>query len=272
MDKVQRTGIRMEDFIADDFNARYLEHAEHYKKITECVYNLEFIDIQDSLERLEKIRHQLKPFIKDSVAIISDAISSDKSILYEGAQGAFLDVDHGTYPFVTSSNTTIGGAYSGGGVYLEFEKRIGIVKAYTTRVGAGPFPTELKDEVGEKLREKGREFGATTGRPRRCGWLDLHLLKRSFITNGFNYIVLTKLDCLNGFETLKVSVDYDDQNKPVYEDLPGWEEDIVGTTDYDNLPANCQNYIQFIEDYMNMKIGLISTGPDRKDVIFQEKL
>ena len=215
MDKVQRTGIRMEDFIANDFHARYLEHAEHYKKITECVYNLEFIDIQDSLERLEKIRHQLKPFIKDSVALISDAISSDKSILYEGAQGAFLDVDHGTYPFVTSSNTTIGGAYSGGGVYLEFEKRIGIVKAYTTRVGAGPFPTELKDEVGEKLREKGREFGATTGRPRRCGWLDLHLLKRSCITNGFNYIVLTKLDCLNGFETLKVSVDYDDKNQPV---------------------------------------------------------
>ncbi len=272
MDKVQRTGIRIEDFVADDFKQRYLEHAEHYKKITECAYDMEFIDIQDSVERLEKIQHQLKPFIKDSVAIISDAVSSNKSILYEGAQGAFLDVDHGTYPFVTSSNTTIGGAYSGGGVYLEFDKRIGIVKAYTTRVGAGPFPTELKNVAGEKLREKGREFGATTGRPRRCGWLDLNMLKRSFITNGFNYVVLTKLDCLNGFDTLKVAVDYDAQNQPVYENLPGWEEDIVGITDYDKLPTNCRNYIKFIEDYLSMKIGLISTGPDRKDVIFQEKL
>ena len=157
-------------------------------------------------------------------------------------------------------------------MFLQFDRRIGLVKAYTTRVGEGPFPTELNDEIGEKLREKGHEFGATTGRPRRCGWLDLKLVKRAAVINGFNYISLSKLSCLSGFENIKVAVDYDSSGKPVYQTFAGWQEEIEGVTDWQDLPENARHYVQFIEDYLQVPIGLVSTGPDRNHAIFRQPL
>ena len=228
--------------------------------------------MDEAIADMEKAGKYLKPYIQDSIEVIYSFMKKDANILYEGAQGTFLDIDHGTYPFVTSSSTSIGGAYTGSGVFMEFDKRIGIVKAYTTRVGEGPFPTELHDATGEKLRKNGNEFGATTGRPRRCGWLDLKLLKRSFMINGFNYISLSKLSCLSGFKKILAAVDYDSKGKPVYKEFPGWEEEVEGITDISKLPANCVKYIDFIEDYLETPIGMISTGPDRNNIIFKEEL
>ena len=271
-DKIHRTGIRAESILDGTFIDRFREHVDNYKNICDQVYDEPFIDVDEAIAEMEKAGEYLKPYIKDSIEVIYNFLKKDANILYEGAQGTFLDIDHGTYPFVTSSSTSIGGAFTGSGVFMEFDKRIGIVKAYTTRVGEGPFPTELKNEVGERLRKNGNEFGATTGRPRRCGWLDLKLLKRSFMINGFNYISLSKLSCLSGFETILAAIDYDSKGQPVYKEFPGWEEEVEGITDISKLPANCVKYIDFIEDYLDTPIGMISTGPDRNNIIFKEKL
>lgn len=271
-DKIHRTGIRAETILDGSFIERFKEHADNYKIICDQVYDEPYIDVDEAIEAMQKAGEQLKPYIRDSIEVIYEYMKNDADILYEGAQGTFLDIDHGTYPFVTSSSTSIGGAYTGSGVFMEFDKRIGIVKAYTTRVGEGPFPTELKNETGEMLRKKGNEFGATTGRPRRCGWLDLKLLKRSFMINGFNYISLSKLSCLSGFKKIMAAVEYDNSGKPVYKEFPGWEEEIEGITDLSRLPANCIKYIDFIEDFLDTPVGMISTGPDRNHIIFKEKL
>jgi len=231
-----------------------------------------FIDVDKAAKDLQTAVERLKPFIKDSVNLIADYYRRGTNILYEGAQGTLLDIDHGTYPFVTSSSTTIGGAFTGGGVFLEFDKRIAVVKSYTTRVGEGPFPTEQENEIGELLRKNGNEFGATTGRPRRCGWLDIKLLQRSFTINGFNYISLSKLSCLSGFDKIKVAVDYDDEFRPVYREFPGWDEKIEGITDIEKLPLNCRKYIDFIEESLQVQIGMISTGPKRNHIIHKERL
>jgi len=272
VDKVRRTGIRVEDFVGDNFETVVHEHIEYYKDLFEKIYHSEYIDVDKFLNNCEKIRKKLKPFVKDVVEIIFSTVQEGKEVVYEGAQGTYLDIDHGTYPFVTSSNTTIGGAFSGSGVYVKFDKIIGIMKAYTTRVGEGPFPTEQTNDIGELLRKKGGEYGATTGRPRRCGWLDLNLVKRAIKINGFNYLVLTKLDCLSGFEKIKVAVAYDGNNEPVYKELPGWESSIDGVRKFNELPSNCRSYIEFINDFLSIPIAIISTGPDSKDVIVQEKL
>ena len=271
-DKIHRTGIRMESILDGTVNERFEEHLFNYKNISEQIYNEPFPDVKSTLREVKQSLEKIKPFIKDSVELIADYVGKDANILFEGAQGTFLDVDHGSYPFVTSSSTSIGGAFTGGGVFVEFDKRIGIVKAYTTRVGEGPFPTELFDEAGKQLQKNGNEFGATTGRPRRCGWLDLKMLKRSFIINGFNYVSLSKISCLSGFETIKTAVDYDAQGHPVYEEFPGWNEEVEGATSLEQLPQNCKNYIDFIEDYLGVPIGMISTGPKRRDIIFKEEL
>lgn len=271
-DKIHRTGIRAETILDGTFIDRFKEHAKNYKNICDQVYEEPFIDLDEAIAEMEKAGKQLKPFVKDSIEVIYSFLKKDANILYEGAQGTFLDIDHGTYPFVTSSSTSIGGAYTGSGVFMEFDKRIGIVKAYTTRVGEGPFPTEQDNEIGNRLRKNGNEFGATTGRPRRCGWLDLKLLKRSFMINGFNYISLSKLSCLSGFEKIQAAVDYDHSGKPVYKEFSGWEEKVEGATDMTQLPANCIKYIDFIEDYLDTPVGMISTGPDRSHIIFKEKL
>ncbi len=251
---------------------RFEEHLLNYKHISEQIYNEPFPDVKATIREVKQSLDKIKPFIKDSVEVIAGFVDKEANVLFEGAQGTFLDVDHGSYPFVTSSSTSIGGAFTGGGVFVEFDKRIGIVKAYTTRVGEGPFPTELFDDTGKQLQKNGNEFGATTGRPRRCGWLDLKMLKRSFVINGFNYVSLSKISCLSGFETVKAAVDYDAEGKPVYKEFSGWSEEVEGATSLEQLPKNCKNYINFIEDYLGVPIGMISTGPHRKDIIFKDDL
>jgi adenylosuccinate synthase len=271
-DKIHRTGIRMETVLDGTCMDRFMEHADTYAQISKQVYEEEFPDIKAKAKELEEALKIIKPFIKDSIQIIKEYKDKNARVLFEGAQGTLLDVDHGSYPFVTSSSTSIGGAYTGSGVYMEFDKRIAVVKAYTTRVGEGPFPTELFDEDGEKLRKNGNEFGATTGRPRRCGWLDLVQLKRSFTVNGFNYISLSKLSVLSGFETIKVATHYSLDGTPVYKEMPGWSEDVEGITELDKLPQNCRNYIDFIENELETEVGMISTGPARNNIIFKKEL
>ncbi|MHB2149345.1 adenylosuccinate synthase [Calditrichota bacterium LG25] len=271
-DKIQRTGVRLEAIVNGTFLEHFKQQAKLYEQYAQNLYKEPFLNIEQAVEELKEAETYIRPFIGDTVELIHSYLNKKANILYEGAQGAMLDVDHGTYPFVTSSSTTIGGAFTGGGVFLEFDKRIGLVKAYATRVGEGPFPTELNDETGEKLREKGHEFGATTGRPRRCGWLDLKLVKRAQIINGFNYITLSKLSCLSGFETIKVAVDYDSAGQPVYRSFPGWEQKIEGVTEWQDLPQNAREYVRFIEDYLQTPIGLVSTGPDRNHVIYRQPL
>jgi adenylosuccinate synthase len=271
-DKVQRTGIRWERACDGSFEEACREHLDFVEKVYAVVEKDVIKTLRDGIPDVTKAVERLRPFVRDARPILAEAVKNNSNILYEGAQGTFLDVDHGTYPFVTSSNTSIGGAYTGSGIFLDFNKRIAIVKSYTTRVGEGPFPTELFDETGETLRRHGNEFGATTGRPRRCGWLDLALLKESCMINGFNYIVFSKVSCLSGIETLKVAVDYRSDGSPVYQELPGWEEDILGYTEYEALPTNCRRYIEFTEDFLGVPIGMVSTGPDRDHVIERQPI
>lgn len=271
-DKVQRTGIRVETLIGDVFEEAYRKHHEHYRRVAAQFDADEFPDLDTSMGELGDAARQLEPYVGDTARLLHSALERDDSILYEGAQGTLLDVDHGTYPFVTSSNTTIGSAFTGGGVYISFDRRIGIVKAYSTRVGEGPFPTEQQNVIGATLRERGGEFGATTGRPRRCGWIDLVLLRQAQILNGFNYIVLTKLDCLSGFEHVLAAVEYDSEGKPVYKKLEGWEEDITGMTSFDDLPHNCRGYVEFIEEILGVPVGMLSTGPARAHTIWRNDL
>ncbi|KUK19127.1 MAG: Adenylosuccinate synthetase, partial [Thermodesulfobacterium commune] len=213
--------------------------------------------------------------------LLWNAQKAGKNILFEGAQGTFLDIDHGTYPYVTSSNTVAGNACCGSGLGpTEINSVLGIVKAYTTRVGEGPFPTELHDEIGELLRERGGEYGATTGRPRRCGWLDLVMVKTAVRLNGLTYLAITKLDVLSGLKTLKLCVGYKYEGQiidffpseleklkkvePIYQELPGWEEDISQIKNFDALPEATKNYIKFIEQYLEVPIALLSFGPERE--------
>jgi adenylosuccinate synthase len=227
---------------------------------------------------------EIRPMIADVTDVLHTYRENGDSILFEGAQGALLDIDHGTYPYVTSSNTTAGGAASGSGVGPQyFDYILGITKAYTTRVGSGPFPTELFDDIGQYLGEKGNEFGATTGRERRCGWLDIVSLKRSNQINSVTGMCITKLDVLDGLETLKICTSYDIDGEqittppigadlyekcvPVYEEMPGWSESTVGAESYDALPDNAKAYLKRIEELTKTPIDIISTGPDRDETI-----
>ena len=229
---------------------------------------------------------QIDPYITDTTSLLNLAIKEGKSVLMEGAQGALLDVDHGTYPFVTSSNPTSGGACTGLGVPpTSIGTIMGVVKAYSTRVGNGPFPTELNDSMGEFLRKEGAEFGATTGRPRRCGWLDLVALKYSVMVNGISEIALTKIDVLNNFEEIAVCTEYHSDGKilkyfpadcsqlenltPHYVTLKGWNTSLKGITKYDDLPENTKQYIQFIEDFTGTKVTIVSLSPSREDTIIR---
>jgi adenylosuccinate synthase len=229
--------------------------------------------IDELLRRIELFTRafdQLRPFIRDIRPELHSALQAGRNVLYEGAQGAFLDLDHGTYPFVTSSNTTIGGALTGTGVHTAFDHRMAVVKAYTTRVGNGPFPTELHGPIGEDLRARGREYGATTGRPRRCGWLDLHLLREATRASGYTGIALTKLDCLSGLPELKVATGRDGGGQPVYATLPGWSEDILGAPSLASLPPNARAYLDFITEQLGVPISILSTGPDRDQTLVLE--
>jgi adenylosuccinate synthase len=269
-DKARRIGIRLGDILDGSL-------AEAYER--QLASHRPWLDAHDPgacEELLKRIalftRHldQLRPYVRDIRPELHSALLADRNVLYEGAQGALLDLDHGTYPFVTSSSTAIGGALTGTGVFTEFHQRIAVVKAYTTRVGNGPFPTELTGTIGEELRARGHEYGATTGRPRRCGWLDLHLLRQATRASGYTGIALTKIDCLSGLPELMVATGRDDAGDPVYTTLPGWSEDIMGAPSLDALPSNARSYIDFITEQLGVPISILSTGPDRDQTLVLE--
>ncbi|MEX0720332.1 MAG: adenylosuccinate synthase [Balneolaceae bacterium] len=283
--KVSRVGIRMVDLLNRETLRSKIDH--NLKDINfalENLYKEPTLDTEKLMAELEDSIKKLEPFICNTTNLLHDGIKKNKSILLEGAQGTLLDVDHGTYPFVTSSSPTSGGACIGSGVPpTALTHVMGITKAYCTRVGNGPFPTELLDEKGEELRKKGQEFGATTGRPRRCGWLDLVALKYVCQLNGINELTLTKMDVMDGFEEIKVCTSYKIDGKltdvyplcldeiqrvePVYTSLSGWKNSIEGLTDWNKLPATAQSYIKFIEEYLGVKFTIISTGPKRNETI-----
>ena len=224
-------------------------------------------DIEEVISELLSYKHLYDNFCTDTQGILYDWVQADKSLLFEGAQGTLLDIDHGTYPFVTSSSTTAGGVSTGLGIGPKYiDKIIGISKAYCTRVGEGPFLTELFDDNAKMLAEKGHEFGATTGRPRRCGWLDLLALKKAVFTNSVTDICLTKLDVMDEFASIDVCIDYDNSN-PVYKTFDGWQSSTVGTTVFEDLPIKAQEYVNFIEDFVGCSISFVSTGPSREQTI-----
>ncbi|GAA0756646.1 adenylosuccinate synthase [Psychroflexus lacisalsi] len=286
MDKTGRNGIRIGDLEFDNWKEKYRQLANKHQALIEF-YN---VDVQYNLKELEHEFFEAIESIKslqfiDSEEYLHQAQIDNKTILAEGAQGSLLDIDFGTYPFVTSSNTTAAGACTGLGIAPNKIKNVfGIFKAYTTRVGSGPFPTELFDEDGARMAKVGNEFGATTGRPRRCGWLDLVALKYAVQVNGVTELMMMKGDVLSGFKTLKVCVAYKykgeeiqhlpynieaENLEPVYKEFKGWKEDISKHSDFDSLPQTLKDYIKFIEDELHVPIKIVSVGPDRKETILR---
>jgi adenylosuccinate synthase len=284
-DKVSRRGIRLGELLdPEHFKERLREVMEYHNYALENYFKSDAVDYHQVLDQALAQREQLVGLVDDIPGMLHAMRRAGKNILFEGAQGALLDIDHGTYPYVTSSNTTAGGAASGSGVGpRDLDYILGIVKAYTTRVGAGPFPTELFDADGDHLGTKGHEFGATTGRKRRCGWLDTVALNRSLDINSVTGLCITKLDVLDGLETLKICVSYQldgkevdtppvgadrfEQCVPNFIELPGWQESTVGAKSYDDLPENARNYLTKIEKLTGRPIDVISTGPDRNETI-----
>ncbi|KZX75578.1 adenylosuccinate synthase [Oleiphilus sp. HI0009] len=285
-DKVSRRGLRLGDLANPEAFAEKLKEIMTYHNfVLENFYKVEPISYEKTLEETLKMGEELLPLAVDVTDELHAYRERGENIMFEGAQGSLLDIDHGTYPFVTSSNTTAGGTATGSGfgpMYLDYV--LGITKAYTTRVGSGPFPTELFDDNGRHLAEKGHEFGATTGRPRRCGWFDAVGLRHAIQINSVSGICLTKLDVLDGLETIKVCVAYKtkagenisrppldgegyDDLEPVYEELPGWSESTLGAKTLEELPANAQSYIKYLEGKIQAPIDIVSTGPDRVETI-----
>tara|TARA_B100000575_G_scaffold294185_1_gene308482 strand:+ start:941 stop:2179 length:1239 start_codon:yes stop_codon:yes gene_type:complete len=269
-DKISRRGIRFGDLAnQQNLHEKLKELLEYHNFILKNYYNGEIFDVEETYQNLLSHYDVYKNYLIDAPLYIEQLFINNKKIVFEGAQGSLLDIDHGTYPFVTSSNTTIGGIFTGSGVSPKrVDYTLAIVKAYTTRVGSGPFMTELFDENGKILSERGHEFGATTGRERRCGWLDLVALKRSIIINGFTGICLTKLDVLDTLPKIKVCVEYEN-NKPKYKEYEGWQKNISGIKKYNDLPENAKIYIQDIEEYLGIPIDIISNGPGREENIIK---
>lgn len=284
-DKVARRALRVADlFHRERFAAKLGEVLDYHNFVLKNYYNTETIDFQKTLDDAIEMGERIKPMVADVTELLFQYQQQGVGVLFEGAQGTLLDIDHGTYPFVTSSNTTAGGASTGTGVGpCKFDYVLGITKAYTTRVGAGPFPTELFDEMGEHLATKGHEFGSTTGRPRRCGWFDAVALRRAIQINSITGLCITKLDVLDGLDTLRLCVGYNYNGEisltppsgaeayeicePVYEDMPGWSQSTVGVREYDQLPQNARDYLQRISEITGAPLDIISTGPDRADTI-----
>ncbi len=267
-DKISRRGIRLGDLANEKILSEKLkELLEYHNFMLKNYYDSETFDLNKTKDKLISQYQEYKKYIVDAPNLISDLLSNDKRIIFEGAQGTLLDIDHGTYPFVTSSNTTVGGIFTGSGISpKKIDYVLAIVKAYTTRVGSGPFMTELFDENGKILSEKGHEFGATTGRERRCGWLDLVALKRSIVINGFSGICLTKLDVLDSLNKIKICIDYNN-GEPVYKEYEGWRTNISKIKKYEDLPEKAKIYIKDIENFLNVPIDIISNGPDRDENI-----
>ncbi|GAB2535132.1 adenylosuccinate synthase [Brachybacterium huguangmaarense] len=285
MDKVARLGIRVQDLLDASILRQKVEGALHQKnELLVKVYNRRAVEVDEITEQLLSYADRVAPMIVDTTELLNTALDRGEVVLMEGGQATYLDVDHGTYPFVTSSNPTAGGACTGSGIGpTRIDRVIGIVKAYTTRVGAGPFPTELFDEWGEHLQRVGHEVGVNTGRPRRCGWYDAPMIRHAQRINGFTDIVLTKLDILTGIEEVPICVAYDVDGTiyrdmpmtqtefhhavPVYETMPGWTEDISSCRTIEDLPANARAYVARLEELAGCRISAIGVGPDRSDTI-----
>jgi adenylosuccinate synthase len=285
-DKMGRRGLRVIDLLDLTLLKKHIENACAEKNmIAHALFNTEPLDSDAMYEQYAKASERVAPFVCDTAALLNQAIEAGESVMFEGAQGTMLDIDHGTYPFVTSSSATSGGAATGTGVPPNaISTVIGITKAYCTRVGGGPFPTELHNEIGDKLRAKGQEYGAVTGRPRRVGWLDLPLLRYAKMINGISWLVVTKLDVLdevaeipvcvsykiNGKKTAEIPADVSgyEEIEPVYETLPGWKKSTVGITTFEKLPPQARAYLNFIAAETGARIGMVSTGPERDQTLF----
>ena len=284
-DKVSRRGIRMQDlFHRERFAAKLGEVLDYHNFVLKNYFHAEPVDFQKTLDETMTMAEKIKPMVADVPRLLFEAAKAGKHILFEGAQGALLDIDHGTYPFVTSSNCVASNAATGSGVGPQMLSYVlGITKAYTTRVGSGPFPTELFDDDGKHLAKRGNEFGATTGRARRCGWFDAAALKRSIQINGITGLCVTKLDVLDGLETIRLAVGYKLNGsttdilpvgaealancEPIYEEMPGWKDRTVGVKNFDQLPQAAKNYLKRMEAVCEVPIAIISTGPDREETI-----
>ncbi|MBL8005743.1 MAG: adenylosuccinate synthase [Candidatus Kapabacteria bacterium] len=287
IDKYNRNGIRIVDLLSrEQLEKKVRTNISETNDILQKIYGKEELDVSAILNEYLEFDNFVDPYIKDTALFLHQAIAQGKSVIVEGAQGALLDIDHGTYPFVTSSSPTSGGACTGLGIPpTSIKKVVGVVKAYSTRVGNGPFPTELNNEIGEHIGVKGVEFGATTGRKRRCGWLDLVALKYSVMINGITEIALTKIDVLDELETISVCVEYEIDGKtvksvpadseafskvtPVYKELKGWKKSTVSIKNYNDLPTETKEYIQFIEEFTGAKVTIISLSPSREDTIIR---
>lgn len=284
-DKMARAGIRVADLLHPlVFKEKLKTNLFHINFLLENLYKVPRFDIEDIYNEYMGYAEKLSEYIADTDIIINRVISEKKNVLFEGAQGTLLDIDHGTYPYVTSSNPIAGGACTGLGVGpTKISKVLGVVKAYTTRVGSGPFPTEITDVLGDKIRERGGEYGATTGRPRRCGWLDMVILRHSARINGLTGIAITKLDILDGIDVIKICTSYRHKGKtyeefpkeisifeecePVYEAVSGWNGSTIATKDFNRLPKTAKAYIRKIEKMLGVKVQIISTGQRRDELI-----
>lgn len=290
-DKVDRTGLRMCDiFYTGLFEQNLRKNIKEKNEIIKKLYDAEVLDEDQIVEEYMGYLNQLKKYVVDASVLINDIMDADKKVLFEGAQGTLLDLDFGTYPYLTSSHPISGGVPIGAGISpFRLKNALGVVKAYTTRVGKGPFPTELHDETGNAIREKGHEYGTTTGRPRRCGWLDTVMIKYAARINGLTSLAVTRLDTLGGFEKLKICNGYELDGQivtdfpasletlarcsPVYEDLNGWnEEEMNGVTKFDELPENAKKYIYRIEQLTGVKVSIVSIGPKRDQTIIREEV
>ena len=290
-DKIARVGIRMVDLLNPEVLAEKIRKNLKIKNsLFEKYFEKPTLEFDEIYNEFLELGEKLKDRIVDTEVELNQAIHDGKNILFEGAQAAMLDIDFGTYPYVTSSSPTTGGVCSGAGVPpTSLQNLIGVAKAYTTRVGEGPFPTELDNELGEKIRQIGFEFGATTGRPRRTGWLDLVSLKHATMINGINNLVITKLDVLSGISLIKIATKYKTEDgkiidyftssttklykyEPMYEELEGWDEDLTKVRSYDELPENAKKYIEFIEKYLGINVYLVSVGPERSQNIIRKEL
>ncbi|MFH1043626.1 MAG: adenylosuccinate synthase [Pseudomonadota bacterium] len=284
-DKVARRAIRLQDLLhRERFAAKLGEVLDYQNFLLKNYFRAPIVDFQETLDATLALAERIRPMVADVPRLLNEAQRAGKSLLFEGAQGTLLDVDHGTYPFVTSSNTVAGTVCAGAGIGPHLLHYVlGITKAYTTRVGSGPFPTELEDDIGKHLAERGNEFGSVTGRPRRCGWFDAAALKRSILINGISGLCVTKLDVLDGVETLQLGIGYRVDGgtsdilpvgaealaacEAIYEEIPGWTESTVGLTRYEQLPQAARRYLQRIEEICEVPVAMISTGAEREQII-----
>jgi len=289
-DKISRVGVRVQDLFDENILRQKVEGAlEQKNHLLVKAYNRRAITVDETVTELLDYAERLRPMVTDTSLVLNRALDAGKTVVFEGGQATMLDVDHGTYPFVTSSNATAGGACTGSGVGpTRIDRVVGVIKAYTTRVGEGPFPTELVDDMGEHLRQTGHEFGVTTGRPRRCGWYDAVVARYAGRVNGLTDLVLTKLDVLTGLDKIPVCVGYDiggvrhdemptDQGdfhhaKPILAELDGWSENITGARTFEELPANAQRYVLALEELSHTRISAIGVGPDREATIMRHPL